>query len=789
MMRWLLRILAVLALLVLAALATGWYLLAGSLPLLDGHLKAAGIDTVVTIERDKLGVVTVTAQDRTDLAWATGFVHGQTRFFQMDLQRRMAAGELAALFGSMALDTDLDHRRHRFRARDNAWLQNLPAGQRKLLNAYAAGVNTGLARLEVRPWEYLLLGEKPEPWRPVDTLLTVDAMSLVLNDGGDNERELDIARLHAVFPDALVEFLLAPAGRWDAPLQGGASPTPTIPPASIFDLRDQPRVEVASVSLPTQALPGSNNFAVAGRLADGAAIVANDMHLSLRVPNIWLRMRLRYRDGNGQWVDLNGVTLPGAPVLIAGSNGHIAWGFTNSYGDWLDWVRITLDPDNPDRYRVPGGWATIEEHTETIEVAGGEPKTLVVRETRWGPIMAQAPDGTPLALAWTAHRQRSHNLAIMQLEQAHTAADALAIAPTIGMPPQNFVVGDADGHIGWTLTGNALPRRAGFNPLFPADWSRSGTGWVSWTAPADFPRILDPANGRLWTANNRTTSAQWLALIGDGGYDLGARAQQIRDDLLARQHFTPDDMLAIQMDNRALFLKRWQKLLQATLKAHPEAGLDELQRLTANWTERAAADSVDYRLVRGFRIVVINAVLAPFEAPVEKRFEDFSWPAYTEGAVWTLVTQRPAWLLDPKYDNWDDLLLAAARKLAGQLGKQPDGLAARTWGEHHTAHICHPMADALPGFLARFLCMPSDELAGDSNMPRVLASDFGASERFGIIPGDEAASYLHMPGGQADNPLSPFFGAGHKAWVEGKATPLLPGPARHTLTLQPAPLQ
>lgn len=786
MKRWLRRTLYTVVAVLAIVFGSGWYLLAGSKPQLDGTLVQPRLTAPVTISRDRLGVATIDAANRHELTYALGFVHAQARFFQMDLQRRVAAGELAALVGPAAVTADLDHRRHRFRARDRAVVAQLPADQRAVLDTYRDGVNAGLAALRVHPWEYLLLGTKPQPWRSEDTLLTVDAMFLDLNGDGHNARELDAARLRATLPPALADFLLARDGRWEAPLQGDPAPPPVVPGRDVFDLRAAAPAAATSVTVPLEtAFPGSNSFAVAGTHTGGGAIVANDMHLGLRVPDIWFRARLRYRAADGSGVDLNGVTLPGTPMLIAGSNGHIAWGFTNSYGDWMDWVRVERDPADASRYRVPEGWATMQVHVETIAVKGAAPRTLTVAETRWGPVMGKDVDGTPLALAWIAHLPRTHNLGLIGLEQATSVHQALILAPSIGMPPQNFIVGDADGNIGWTLTGNALPLRAGYDPTLPANWSSQGTGWIGFASPLQFPRIEDPPDGRLWTANNRTTSGDWLALLGDGGYDRGARAQQIRDDLRARNHFTPRDMLAIQLDDRALFLARWQQLLQATLRAHPDPTLDELQRLTAQWSGHADADSVDYRLVRAFREQVVDAVLAPFAARVEHRFPGFAWPRRSEAAAWTLLQQRPIWLLDPRYADWDALLLDAAHEVVAKLGAQPGGLAARSWGERNTAAIRHPLAAALPAPLRGWLSMPADPLPGDHDMPRVQAPAFGASERFGIMPGHEDESYLHMPGGQSGHPLSPFFGAGHEDWVHGRATPLLPGPAEHHLTLTP----
>jgi penicillin amidase len=151
-----------------------------------------------------------------------------------------------------------------------------------------------------------------------------------------------------------------------------------------------------------------------------------------------------------------------------------------------------------------------------------------------------------------------------------------------------------------------------------------------------------------------------------------------------------------------------------------------------------------------------------------------------------LVQRQPPNLLDPKYPDWHALLLAAARRVADTLGRQPGGLAARSWGEINRAGIAHPLSRALPGFVAHFLDMPDDELPGDDNMPRVARPGFGASERLDVSPGHESEGILEMPGGQSDHPLSPYYGAGHEDWVHGRPSPLLPGPAQHTLTLEPA---
>jgi penicillin amidase len=786
------RLLLALFVTLVAATLTAWLLVRGSVPRLDGDLGVPGLSAPVTIERDALGTATIRGASRNDVARALGFVHAQERFFEMDLMRRAAAGELSELVGAAALPMDKQRRPFRMRARAAQVLAAAKAEDVAALGAYGEGVNAGLAALGSRPWEYWLLQSRPNPWTTPDSILVMSAMFFDLVDT-TNARELGFAKIRAALPESVYKFLSAGGGPWDAPLLGPPMRYPALPPSADLDLS---KVDAKLLRVPADKMerttPGSNSFAVNGALTSThAALVANDMHLNLRVPNIWFRARLMYPNTrrNGETVDLIGVTLPGVPALVAGSNRRVAWAFTNSYGDWMDWVRVNPDPADKSRYRDSSGSQPLSVTKETIRVHGGADETIEVRETKWGPILAEDVDGTPLALAWTALQPDALNTEIVHLDSAESADEAVEIANNAGMPPQNFVVGDKAGNIAWTIAGRIPKREGNYDPLLPSDWSQPGTGWNGWLKPEEYPRLPNPPAQRLWTANARTLdfeSADFLHL-GDGGYDLGARARQIRDDLMEKDHVTPDDALAIQLDDRAVFLKHWHGVLQTALASLADSpGAGEARKLAADWDDRADPASVGYRMTRSFRTEVTDTVLDGFAAAVRAKFDDFRMPrlAQAEVVVDTILLQRPANLLPPGYSDWDDLLRQCAERSAKKLGEKPGGLAARTWGESNTATISHPLSTALPG-LGKLLDMPADQLPGDSNMPRVAASSFGASERFAVEPGHEEFGYFHMPAGQSDNPLSPYYGAGHEDWVKGRATPFLPGATKYTLSLKP----
>lgn len=783
---WLLM--SLLVLVALALMVALWFV-RGSLPQLEGDRALPGLSAQVQVQRDALGVVTVDAANEADAARALGFLHAQERYFEMDLLRRSAAGELSALFGPIAIERDKVVRVHRLRARADDSLVAIAGDRLPVLEAYRDGVNAGLAALDRKPWPYLLLQAEPEPWTVTDTALAGYAMFFDLQDE-TNSRELALWRIRDAVPPALYALVAMDGSQWDAPLVGPARGNVALPGPDLLDLRTLPTPESKpdfEVSEP--AAPGSNNFAVSGqRTADGRAIVADDMHLGLRAPNIWFRARLRYADARapGGKVDVSGFTLPGIPAVIVGSNGHVAWGFTNSYGDWLDFYRVDWANKDRSRYRVAGGQQALRVSTEWIRVKGGAPVELKVRETRWGPITAELDDTTSLALRWTAQLPGALNFGLSDLALAGNLDEGLAAADLAGIPAQNLVIGDSSGRIGWRLTAQ-LPERAGnceaTAPLAVAD----GCRWSGWLPPTENPSLVDPADGVLWTANNRTLDGDALRLVGDAGYANGARARQIRDALRAKETFTEADLLAIQIDDRALFLTRWHQALQDEAARSPSPELKALADAARAWDGHASVDSASYRLVRGWRLAVVeriqNGLLAPAQVALGDRFVMPDLPQM-ESVVWPLLQQRPAHLLPRRFESWDALLADAAREVHDQLAAQGP-LAERLWGERNTAAICHPLAGALPALARGWLCMPADPLPGDGNMPRVQGPGFGASQRMVVSPGHEADGIIHMPGGQSGHLLSPFWGAGHAAWVNGDATPFLPGQAEYRLQLSP----
>lgn len=781
-MKWLKPVLYLIVTLLAIAAITLYSVLHSSLPLYEGTAHA-DVSAKVQLGRDAQGYLTVRAQNRLDAAYGLGYSHAQERFFQMDLLRRNSAGELAELFGERALPVDISRRMHRFRDRAEAILPNLPAPQRLLLQHYTQGVNEGLNQLAMRPFEYWLVQKAPAPWRETDSLLVIYSMYLDLQ-GAAGKDELAQGILKQAIPADWYQFLNQHSSDWQAAIDDSKAAAIPLPESDYPRVLSDQKVACTDCRLRDSRDIGSNNFSVSGKLTShGAAILADDMHLGIRVPGTWFKAQLTWGEGETQH-SVAGVSLPGAPSIVAGSNGHIAWGFTNSTADWHDVIQLQAD-ENPQRYLTPGGSKEYSYNNEVIKVKGLADVVMLVKETEWGPVMP-APFGQ-FALRWVAYDPQALNLELQQLEQTRTVDDALQLASKVGMPAQNLLVADSKGNHGWTIIG-PIPKRTLADMDTPQDWSTGNNYWDGYVNGNDYPALKNPTSERLWTANSRVVGGNALKMLGDGGYDLGARGMQIREGLFATDRHSEQSLHQIQLDHRALFLKRWQQLLLEVLSDDfvSRHQLGQYRSYVELDSAAASPSAVGYSLVRAFRDQSLQQVFAPIASLMEQQklhMSDLKLVPETPG--WALIQAKRPDTLPAPFISWQQLLEQAVLTSRDELLAKTGGdLAKARWGLINQAKIEHPLSSAIPWF-GQLLNMPASELAGDRHMPRVQLPIHGQSERMVVAPGQEAKGILTIPAGQSGHPLSPFYRADHAFWLGEAELGFLPGEQKYLLELQP----
>ncbi len=782
--------------LAIVVLGLGVFGVRGSLPPLDGERTVEGLAAPVDLERDSLGIAVVRAGSWNDGHFGLGFAHGQDRFFQMDLARRSISGRLSELVGPAALGTDQAVRAYGYTDAARLHLRLLPPEHRHALDAYVAGVNAGLRSLGRRPPEYLLLRQRPEAWSAEDALLVF--LNFYVELSPHYRGELANRDLHRHLPPPVVRLLLPETSRFDRPLPalspgdpgGGYLPAP-IPPASVVDLRA--REELGRTALDAAArsiriygdLPGGSNAWAAG-VEGGPALVASDPHLGHRVPGVWYRAEL-----HGPWGAVRGVTLPGVPGFFVGMSDHLAWGPTAAMVDQTDLVALEVDPDDGGRFRTADGWLPFETRVDTIRARSSDPRIVEFRRTPWGPVVATSGDGLPMALRSPAFDPGGLTLEHLELAKARSVPEAVEVARRIGGPSIGLVLGDAEGRTGWMVSG-VLPARRGTDGRLPV---ASTAGSVAWPGPLpeeERPVVVDSAGGFVFTANQRFAhlsvsrglSAEWMS---------PTRALRIFQ-LLEDDH-RPSERLhhEYQLDTRSLEHEWVRSFLLELLPADEEDTLlSRVREQAEGWNGRAEVDSEEFHTVLRVGLALRNAALGPLVALVrlEEPAYRYHWPLAHE-AAFRILEERPPHFLPPGEEDWGDYLRSAIRAAITDPANAGTtaGLGERDplsvpWGEVNRARIAHPFSSVQPA-LARFLDLPRDPLPGWVGTLRAQQPNYGQSVRFVGRPGRSGTAILDLPGGQSGHPLSRWYDAGHRAWVEGRGSPLEAGPAEHTLRLRP----
>ncbi len=577
------RIFGGLALALVAGAA--WWWLCAPLPPLAGRLALPGLAAPVEIVRDRDGIPRVRAHSEDDAWFALGVLHAQDRLWQIEMNRRIAAGRIAEVLGPAALPADRFLRTLGLRRRAEATLAHFAPGTRRVLEAYAAGVNAWLAqRTGPLPPEFVLSGVVPESWAPADSLGWVKVMSWDLSSNWSDE--LARLRLSARLSTAQIQQLLPP--------YPGEAP-PRLPELAAWYRSLDARLGVLE-TLRIAALPaggeglGSNNWVVAGsRSASGQPLLANDPHLGLTAPSVWYLAQLE-----APGLRVLGATLPGVPLVVIGRSERIAWGMTNTKPDTQDLYLEKLD--GAGHYLAPEGWQPLAVRRETIGVKGAPDEVLEVRETRHGPLLpldAALPEGYALALAWTTLADDDLTFqAGARLPRARDWAGFVEALRDFHSPQQNFVYADVDGHIGFIAPGRVPLRRPdnALKGLAPAPGWDARYDWTGFVPFEALPRRFDPPEGVLYSANEKIVADDypyWLTSEWATPY----RARRIRERLAATPRHTPESFAALQRDVRSLWATDMLPLLRAA--EPPDAQAREWQTRLLAWDGEMVAERAE----------------------------------------------------------------------------------------------------------------------------------------------------------------------------------------------------
>ena len=767
----------------IVVLAGGFYLyLLSSLPQTEGRIELRGPKAAIRIERDADGVPRITAQDDDDAAFGLGFAHAQDRLFQMELQRRYAAGRLAEIFGPKAAPVDKQMRvLGLYRAAESEIAYLSPAVNRAF-QAYAAGVNAFLAsRRGALPPEFVLLHFRPEPWREADSLVWGKLMAFQLD--GNYRGELLRARMARSIPPADLEFLY-PQYPKDAPTTL-AMMLPIYRRLALGRIYDQ---------LPPTAGPHyeSNNWVVDGRHSkSGKPLLANDPHLGFGAPGFWYLARLKTPNG-----EIAGATAAGVPLVVIGHNQHIAWGFTTTTADVEDLFVEKVDPADPGRYLTPQGSAPFATRQERIVVRGAAPITLTVRTTRHGPVLSDvlpsgaADPGYVLALSATFLMPQDRSAeALWNADRATDWASFRAAWRDFVGPMQNTVYADDSGTIGFIAAGLA-PIRGKGEGWMPAPGWTGEYDWKGFIPFAALPQATNPASGHFVSANNKIVPDSYPYFL-SRDWDLPNRAERI-EALLARTPVqSPASSAAIQADTFSLMAKQLVPLMTRIDPADATAR-EAIGRLQ-HWDFHMDRDQVAPLLFTAWLREFSHAILFGRFGDAVAGYWDLK-PQLIEA----VLGQRPDWCADPKRPGAETCATRLAQSLAAALAELRHAyggdMATWQWGRAHVAIFANPVFGQIP--VLRDWAGASISTAGAYDTvdrgPSLIRNDadpfeqvFGAGLRMITDLAAPAQSRMMIAPGQSGNPLSRHFADLVRRWRDFAW--LVPGRAAAVSTLELAP--
>lgn len=789
------------------AVALTWWLTARSRPDYGTDRTVAGLESAAEVVRDANAVPHIFADSDHDAYFAMGMVHAQDRLWGMEVARRGAQGRLSEMFGTAALGLDRRLRTFDLYGLARASVEHQEPETIAALEAYAEGVNAWIAEVNKDALgrgapEFFIFDEALSPWTPADSLAILKVMALRLTDAATLEsrrakllRRLDPDQLDDVFPLypdpgilALPAFAEAyPGLRFGAPEGRRADGSPAA---------DVAMAAIERMFFPGPGMSGASNvWAVdRSRTATGAPLLANDPHLGLTAPSIWMLMHVEFPE-----TGVIGATIPGVPAVLAGRNRALAWGLTTVGMDDQDIYIEKLNPETEDEYLTPDGWAKFTTRRETIRVKGEEPVSVDLRWTRHGPVLPPdvydageiTPEGHVASLAWTALSAEDRSLgAALDLMRARSVEDAAEVGADVLAPGQNVAVADADG-VGIFITGRP-PRR------HPESRSRGripSLGWIAendWNGLADglsTPRALRPASGVVANANNRSTGETFPDHI---SFDWAApyRIRRIEQKLNDREFHTAESFMELQNDTVSEMARAVLPLIARDLWWTRDEGVGDARgdrreaalALLADWngdmSEHAPEPLIFSAWIRALTPRISQDELGSLVAEIEG-----ARPLFVERVFYD-VEGAGSWCDVNKSQRLETCAEMAKLALDDALGELTeafgDDMSVWRWGEAHRArHLAAPLGLSWP--LSMIVNIEHESSGGDYTIQRGNTRGRGAEPYLNVHAAGFRAVYdfadldrsvFIISTGQSGHPLSRHYDDLNTLWRTGEYIPM-----------------
>ena len=758
-----------------------------SFPETSGSISINGLHQAVNIIRDEYGVPRLDARDEHDLMFALGYVHAQDRLWQMDMARRVGEGRLSELFGPVTLQFDKMFRIVGIRKISEEIEQSISAESKNRLESYSDGVNAFISAAKGKyPIEFDMLQYEPEPWRAVHSIMIGRLMAW----------ELNLSWWTDLTYGALVEKL------------GLETVQEILPPYPSDVERIAPRMSdvssayhIGSAFLQTAqefrshfglfgALGGSNAWVVAPTKSEsGKPILANDIHLQLQNPSKWYEVHLR-----APGYSVGGMSIPGVPGIVLGSNNRIAWGLTNLMADDADFYIEQIDEVDSTKYLYDGKWLPLTFREEEIRVKGDSLVTFLVRSTHHGPIVTDIKTMLKkteyqfaASMRWTGFEVSDQIEAFNKVNKATNREEFIRGVREFTGPGQNFLYADVEGNIGYWC-GVKLPIRSQGISILPLPGWEKTSEWKGFVPFEKLPHLYNPPEAYIASANNKMVDDSYPYHISDL-WEPPSRIIRLREILGKEEIFSMEDFERLQNDRFSHHAKEMTWYLLDACKDSVLGISDEqlVFEYLRNWNFYFNEEDIATTIYQEFFVRLLRNIYS--DEMGDDLFHDFVQLANVPIRVTTKLVQEDTskWfdnVSTEQVERRDDILRQSLREAVTSL-RQRLGSEMKTWrwGDVHTLTLQHPFGLQKP--LDRIFNIGPFPYGGGETA--LVSGEYSFNNPFQVTVGASMRQIVDLarphevrrviPGGQSGQVFHPHFSDQVQLWLHGSYRTVVTDPA------------
>ena len=514
---------------------------------------------------------------------------------------------------------------------------------------------------------------------------------------------------------------------------------------------------------------GSNDWVVSGKKTkSGKPLLADDPHLGLSTPSVWYQMTLSTPDHK-----VSGVIFPGIPGIILGHNENIAWGVTNFGPDVQDLYIERRQSDNPYKFEYDGKYYDAQVDKYSIKVKGQDDEQFEVVNTKHGPIIdfllkPLGNENTSFSMQWTALESTQELEAILNIDKAQNWEEFEKALENFKAPAQNFVFADNQGNIAYKSNGNVPIRKKG-NGNLPVPGYSSEYGWTGYISYDKLPKIVNPEQGFIATANTETVKTDYHT---SNVWAQPYRKARIDEVLSEKNDLTADDMKKLQMDTKNLYAKEFLTNLLKNVNKD-KVSKNEVYDKLSSW------DNIDNKDEAA--PLIFDAWMKKIQAHILKdkmSEEAYKFMPHKESYIDKILRDslngKKVNLIEEK-GGLNTVLTESLNETISELeGKYGKDVNKWKWGNGHTLGFRHPLSKS-SALLAYFLNPKEYPISGSKVTVQAAKQNeeglvnHGASWRF-VYDFDTKTGYHVVGPGQSGHVLSDNYDDQITKWVNGEYT-------------------